>query len=125
MMSDYKLLTLRQTAELLRIDERDIGQLLRDGDLPGYKLGQRWRISLEDLNSFFRKHGNVTRDQLRSGKAASKPNGAQLELDPPRPHKDHRSIEATKTNDGTREIHSDNAHYETDSNWVPPWRGDE
>ena len=124
-MSEYKLLTLRQIAELLQINERDIGQLLRDGYLPGYKLSQGWRISRDDLNSFIRKHGNVSRDQLRSGNAASGPNSTQLEFDAPRPRKERRLIEATKTNDGTREIHSDNAHYETESNWVPPWREDE
>ncbi len=124
-MLKYKLLTLRQVAERLQINERDIGQLLRNGYLPGYKLGRGWRISPGDLNSFIRKHGNVSRHQLLSGNAANGLNGAQPKPDVYRPRKEVRSTEATKTNIGTRKIHSDHAHCETESYRVPPWREDE
>ncbi len=125
-MSNYKLLTLRQTANLLQVNERDIGQMLRDGYLHGYKLGRGWRISLDDLNSFIRKHGDVSRDQLRSGNAANRLNGAKLNLDAQRLSKDAGSTEKSKTIGGTRAINNSHAHRETDSStWVAPWREDE
>ena len=148
-MAEYKLLTLRQIAELLEINERDVGQLLRDGYLPGYKLGRGWRVSLAEINAFICKHGKVSPDELRSGNgangsnAANGPNGAngtngangfngangsngvQLQRDAPRPSKRRPSVVAMKSNGRTEEIHSVQAQCKKESNWVPPWRQDE
>jgi excisionase family DNA binding protein len=123
-MSEYKLLTLRQASAMLQRNDRDIRQLLSDGYLPGYKLGQGWRISLDDLNSFIRKYGNLSRDQFPSINAASRSNGVQQELNAPRPREAARSTGATKTINGTRENHNNHAHCGSESSWVPPWRED-
>jgi excisionase family DNA binding protein len=39
------VLTAAQAAELLQVDEADIEQLARSGDLPGRQIGEQWRFS--------------------------------------------------------------------------------
>ena len=124
-MSEYKLLTLGQASEMLERNQQDVRYLLRDGYLPGYRLGGGWRISLADLNSFIQKYGNLSRDQFPSINGASRSNSVQQELNAPRPREAARSNGATKTIDGTREDHNNHAHCGPESSWVPPWREDQ
>ena len=55
-----KLLTLKETAKILRVSERTIMRYLKSGKLKASKLGQ-WRIKESDLNKFLEKHSNVKR----------------------------------------------------------------
>ncbi len=55
-----KLLTLKETAKILRVSERTIMRYLKSGKLKASKLGQ-WRIKQSDLNKFLEKHLNVKR----------------------------------------------------------------
>ena len=43
------LLTVREAAELLRIHRPKVYDLLRSGQLEGFKLGADWRIKRESL----------------------------------------------------------------------------
>ncbi|MCB0311282.1 MAG: helix-turn-helix domain-containing protein [Bdellovibrionales bacterium] len=57
------LLTVRETAELLRIHRPKVYDLIKNGTLEGFKIGSDWRIkrsSIENLigeipESFFKK----------------------------------------------------------------------
>lgn len=53
-----KLLTLKETAKILRVSERTIMRYLKSGKLKGSKLGQ-WRIEQSDLEDFLNKTKNI------------------------------------------------------------------
>jgi len=48
-----KLLTLKETAKILRVSERTIMRYLKSGKLKASKLGQ-WRIKESDLERFLK-----------------------------------------------------------------------
>ncbi len=52
-----KLLTLKETAQVLRVSERTIMRYLKSGKLKASKVGQ-WRISQKDLEEFLNKYSN-------------------------------------------------------------------
>ena len=60
---DEKLLTPAQAAERLQVTERTVYQWLRQGKLPGHRLGRLWRIHPRDYDSFLKR----TRQQYQSG----------------------------------------------------------
>ena len=47
-----KLLTTEQVAELLQIHINVIRKWLKEGKLPGIKLGREWRVDPQDLEAF-------------------------------------------------------------------------
>ena len=49
-----KILTVPQAAAQLQVSERTIYEWLRDGKIPGRKIGKVWRMSAEVLNDFLR-----------------------------------------------------------------------
>jgi len=53
-----KLLTLKETAKILRVSERTIMRYLKSGKLKASKLGQ-WRISQKDIDEFLRDSLNI------------------------------------------------------------------
>ncbi len=53
-----KLLTLKETAKILRVSERSVMRYLKVGKLKASKVGQ-WRIKQSDLNKFLEKYSNV------------------------------------------------------------------
>ena len=55
-----KLLTLKETAKILRVSERTIMRYLKSGKLKASRVGQ-WRIKQSDLNKFLEKYSNVKR----------------------------------------------------------------
>ena len=61
-MTEEKLLTPVQVAERLQIRERTVNRWLRNGYLPGFKLGREWRIVATDLRSFMEHHVNQRLD---------------------------------------------------------------
>jgi excisionase family DNA binding protein len=122
-MPKYRLFTLRQASDWLQIDVKGVRRLLQDGYLPGYKVGRAWRISLNGLNSFVEKYGNVPPNQLRLENTANQLNNTHLKSDPPRLPKNAASSEETKTNSSPRANNNSNAHRGSDSPvWTPPWR---
>ena len=60
-----ELLTLDEAASYLRVHRRTMGRLLRDGTVPGTKIGRQWRIRRTDLDA-------LTTNPTR----ASRPHGA-------------------------------------------------
>ena len=55
-----KLLTLKETAKVLRVSERTIMRYLKSRKLKASRVGQ-WRIKQSDLNKFLEKYSNVKR----------------------------------------------------------------
>ena len=51
---EVKMLTVAEVSEILRIGEKTIRDLLRDGALPGVKIGKAWRIPEDDLKNYIR-----------------------------------------------------------------------
>jgi excisionase family DNA binding protein len=50
---EHELLTVNEAADYLRVQARTIRGWLRDGELPGIKIGaNRWRIEKEALEAF-------------------------------------------------------------------------
>ena len=49
-----RILTVPQAAEQLQVSERTVYEWLRDGKLPGRKIGKVWRLSAEAINEFVR-----------------------------------------------------------------------
>ena len=53
-----KLLTLKETAKILRVSERTIMRYLKSGKLKASKAGQ-WRIKQSNLEKFLRENENT------------------------------------------------------------------
>ncbi len=53
---DKPLLTLREVALRLRVDERTIARWIKREELASYKIGRSRRISERDLRKFLRDH---------------------------------------------------------------------
>lgn len=52
--SPNRILTVSQAAEHLQVSERTVYEWLRDGKLPGRKIGKVWRMSADAINDFLR-----------------------------------------------------------------------
>jgi excisionase family DNA binding protein len=59
-----KILTVPQAAAQLQVSERTVYEWLRDGKLPGRKIGKVWRMSADAIVDFLRggatNHGAIT-----------------------------------------------------------------
>ena len=49
-----KILTVPQAAAHLQVSERTVYEWLRDGKLPGRKIGKVWRMSTDAIADFLR-----------------------------------------------------------------------
>jgi excisionase family DNA binding protein len=54
-----RLLTLIETAEVLRLNPRTVREYVRRGELEGRIIGGRWRFRRKDLDTFYE---NATRE---------------------------------------------------------------
>jgi excisionase family DNA binding protein len=50
-----KLLTLKEAAEILRLNPRTVREYLHRGEIEGRIIGGRWRFRRADLDAFFEK----------------------------------------------------------------------
>lgn len=48
------ILTIEQAADMLHLNPQVVRQYLREGKLPGAKIGRHWRIVEDDLSAFMR-----------------------------------------------------------------------
>lgn len=56
------LLTVQEVSRLLRIHRPKVYELIRKGDIEGFKLGADWRIKRESIERFV---GEITIDMLQ------------------------------------------------------------
>ena len=64
-MADQQFRTVREVAELLKINEATVRRWIRDGELRAIDIGKGWRIGPDDLDAFLDDH--ATRPAGRTG----------------------------------------------------------
>jgi excisionase family DNA binding protein len=52
------LLTLQETADLLKLSEATLRGLIKDGDVRAIRIGREWRIAVRDLEDFLNSRAN-------------------------------------------------------------------
>ena len=52
-LGDLKRYDVGELSEMLKIQDRTIRKLLREGTLPGRKLARKWYISEDSLKEYF------------------------------------------------------------------------
>ncbi len=62
-----RLLTLREAAEVLRLNPRTVREYVSRGEIEGRIIGGRWRFRRADLDAFF---ANAPREWDFSGKSS-------------------------------------------------------
>ncbi len=50
------IMTVREVAGYLRMHEMTIYRMARQGDIPAYKVGNRWRFNRERIQNWLREH---------------------------------------------------------------------
>ena len=69
-----EILTIDQVAELLHLHVMTVYRLAKDGKLPGFKVGGRWRFHEETLNSWMADRAQVARMEAENKRLAKKAN---------------------------------------------------
>jgi excisionase family DNA binding protein len=65
MADDSNLLTPEQVAERLAISRLTVMKWLRQGKIPGQKLGRKtWRVNPEDLDTFLHRRVEPAKESL-------------------------------------------------------------
>lgn len=49
---EVKLLTVKETAKLLKTSNQQVRKMIREGILPAFKVGREYRISYQYLSDF-------------------------------------------------------------------------
>lgn len=60
---DQEMLTVEETARLLKVHPETVLRALRAGKLRGGKIGVQWRIARIDLNEYLRTNGRSSTAQ--------------------------------------------------------------
>jgi excisionase family DNA binding protein len=55
------VLTIGEVAEMLRIHPTTVYRLLKRGDIPGFKIGGNWRVSISALDQWMSQMGLLPR----------------------------------------------------------------
>lgn len=54
-MPDNSVLTVKEVAALLRVDEKTVYRLVKKRELPGFKVAGAWRFKRDDIESWIEK----------------------------------------------------------------------
>jgi len=71
------ILTIRDVAELLKINEKTIYKLAADAKIPGFKVGGSWRFDRATISKWIEK-GGVTEAAVAANDEPATPNGPTL-----------------------------------------------
>ncbi|WP_198332429.1 methylation-associated defense system helix-turn-helix domain-containing protein MAD1 [Psychrobacter aquimaris] len=52
---DSEVLTIKEVAEYLKVNERTIYRLAASNELPGFRVGNAWRFKRSDLDTWMLK----------------------------------------------------------------------
>jgi len=58
-MTGFKLYTIDEIAEILKVTQRTIYNYIKSGSLKAIKIGKYWRIKHSDLEQFLEKGTNL------------------------------------------------------------------
>ena len=58
-MLSRPLLTVHETAEVIKVKESTVRTWIRDGKLRAIKFGREWRVSVKDLERFLNANANI------------------------------------------------------------------
>jgi excisionase family DNA binding protein len=64
-MSD-PILTIKDVADYLKVNERTIYRLAANGELPGFKVGNSWRFKQSELEQYIAAQHNRVGKQNKS-----------------------------------------------------------
>jgi excisionase family DNA binding protein len=66
MSNEEIMLTLKEVAECVNVNERTVYRWVVNGELPAYKLGKIWRVKPSELDLWINKNRNVGETDLGS-----------------------------------------------------------
>lgn len=61
------IMTIEALAEYLKISQSTLYKLVRDGKLPGQKVGKRWRFHREAIDEWLKQHPQHNDRGYRAG----------------------------------------------------------
>lgn len=64
-MNENAALTVREVADLLRVDSKTVYRLTQRGELPGFKVAGSWRFMRDDIETWIATQKVTSRDQRR------------------------------------------------------------
>lgn len=67
MAGEEKIMTIRELSEFLRVHPTTIYRLLRQGRLPGFRVGSNWRFSREAIERWERGQGSKVSEYSNRG----------------------------------------------------------
>jgi len=56
-----EILTIREVAELLKINEKTAYRLAADGKIPGFRVGGSWRFRRSDIDQWIEEQRTATK----------------------------------------------------------------
>ena len=61
LVNSRAVLTIGEVAEMLRVHPTTVYRLLKHGDIPGFKIGGSWRVSVNALDRWMSEMGLLPR----------------------------------------------------------------
>jgi len=62
---DKKVLTVKQVAEFLQMDERTIYKLAKQGNIPSFKVSNQWRFLKKDIESWVEQKKSEVKEKRK------------------------------------------------------------
>jgi len=66
-MNSREILTVEHVAKLLHLHVMTVYRLAKQGKLPGFKVGGRWRFRQNDLDAWMTDRAQVARKEAEKG----------------------------------------------------------
>jgi len=62
---DKEVLTVKQVAEFLQMDERTIYKLAKQGNIPSFKVSNQWRFLKKDIESWVEQKKSEVKEKRK------------------------------------------------------------
>lgn len=63
---EHELLDVKRLQETLRLSERTIFRLIKNGELRGFKVGREWRFEQSDVDEFIQRQRKKAEERIQS-----------------------------------------------------------
>jgi excisionase family DNA binding protein len=67
-LENIRLLTLSEAAKLLQVSTRTLQRMIRNGELPAFKVGGQWRLRETQLRQWVESRGGSIDDAKKPGR---------------------------------------------------------